>query len=156
MYVLAPWKKADPVTRWNLPDRIFFGHGACHILAGVFLKELVHASFQAFWINPPRHPGMHVFVSDGEIAFDYHGYSVLTRLEQHHQKVWRSQYPDWEGAIAPVDFDLLNESDLNQRNMRGPNQYLGDPVRRASAFLHRIDHTTAVQKAQQLIVAGTA
>lgn len=151
MYVLAPWKKKDPVTRWNLPDRIFFGHGACHILAGVFLYEGINNSFKPFWINPPHHPGMHVFVSDGEIAYDYHGYSALSRLEMHHRKVWRSQYADWEGEICPVDFDLLDEAELNPRNMRGPDQYLHDPVHRARMFIQQVDHLAASQKARFLV-----
>ena len=37
MYVLKRGVKKDPQRRWNLPDRIFFGYGACHILAGAFL-----------------------------------------------------------------------------------------------------------------------
>ncbi|WP_246878893.1 hypothetical protein [Thalassospira sp. ER-Se-21-Dark] len=31
--------KNDPVMRWNLPDRVFFACGACHILAHAFLKR---------------------------------------------------------------------------------------------------------------------
>ncbi len=34
MYVLKRGIKKDPERRWALPDRIFFGYGACHILAG--------------------------------------------------------------------------------------------------------------------------
>jgi hypothetical protein len=39
MYILKPGIKRDPERRWALPDRIFFGHGACHILAGVYLEN---------------------------------------------------------------------------------------------------------------------
>ena len=151
MYILAPWKKEDPVVRWNLPDRIFFGHGACHILAGVFLKSNIDSSFEAYWIKPGGHPGMHIFVSDGQIAFDYHGYSTLDRLESHHWKVWRHQYSDWSAKIERVDYDLLSSSDLNQRNMRGPDQYLGDPVQRARVFIDRVDHKAAAERARRLV-----
>src|SRR5204863_8719252 len=34
MYVLKHGIKKNPEKRWALPDRIFFGHGACAILAG--------------------------------------------------------------------------------------------------------------------------
>ena len=150
MYVLAPWKKEDPVVRWNLPDRIFFGHGACHILAGVYLQLNIDPLFEALWVKPKTHPGMHVFVSDGDIAFDYHGYSRLDRLIQHHHKVWRHQYPDWEADIVTIDFDLLSELDLNSEGMRGPTQYHGDPVRRAQRFLRCVNHASASSKARAL------
>lgn len=150
MYVLAPWKKEDPVIRWGLPDRIFFGHGACHILAGVILQQNIDPSFAAFWIKPKAHPGTHLFVSDGEIAFDYHGYSLLKRLKKHHHKVWRHQYPGWDADILPVDFDLLNTGDLNARGMRGPDQYQGDAVLRARNFINRVDHESAVEKVRLL------
>lgn len=151
MYILPSWKKEDPVVRWNLPDRIFFGHGACHILAGVFLQEDINPCFTPLWIKPDKHPGMHVFVSDGEIAFDYHGYSVLDRLQKHHQKVWRHQYSDWAAKLVPVDFDLLAVSELNQRNMRGPDQYFGDPIQRARRFIHRTNHQAAEEQARRLV-----
>lgn len=150
MYVLKPGKKEDPVTRWNLPDRIFFGHGACHILAGVFLIENPLTACKPFWIVPHQHPGSHIFLSDGDIAFDYHGYSALDRLEAHHRKVWRSQYQDWTADILPVDFDLLDESELNRRNMRGPEQYLHNPVARAQRYVRRIDHAAASSKARTI------
>ncbi len=150
MYILAPWKKEDSVARWNLPDRIFFGHGACHILAGVFLEQKIDSSFRPFSIKPSSHPGAHVFVSDGQIAFDYHGYSALDRLEKHHWKVWKHQYPDWSAKIELVDYDLLDTVELNERNMRGADQYLGDPIARARQFIHRIDHEIAAARARHL------
>lgn len=151
MYKLAPWKKQDPVARWNLPDRIFFGHGACHILAGVFLQQNIQASFKAFWIKPKEHSGNHVFVSDAEIAFDYHGYSVLDRLKQHHRKVWQQQYPTWEAGVVLVNFDLLDTRALNQRNMRGPDQYQGDAVLRAKNYLARVEHSAAAESARLIL-----
>ena len=33
------YRKSDPVMRWNLPDRIFFACGACHILAHAFIER---------------------------------------------------------------------------------------------------------------------
>ena len=150
MYVLDPSKKNDPVIRWKLPDRIFFGHGACHILAGVYLQEFTGSAFRAFWIKPATHPGAHLFVSDGQIAFDYHGYSLQTRLEAHHQKVWTSQYSDWSARVVPVDFDLLEQTALNARNMRGPGQFLGDPLARARAFIQQVDHAAARRKVAAL------
>ena len=39
MYRLKPGIKQDPERRWALPDRVFFGFGACLILAGVYLQN---------------------------------------------------------------------------------------------------------------------
>jgi hypothetical protein len=79
MYVLKPGIKADPHRRWSLPDRVFFGHGACHILAGVFLDRPPLPYFYAERVIPAEgFAGNHVYVTNGIIAFDYHGYSRVT------------------------------------------------------------------------------
>ena len=89
MYRAKPGIKKDPVRRWALPDRIFFGHGACHILAGVYLGEAPLLGFYAERIIPRDDvAGGHMYVTDGAIAFDYHGYSLRKRLLAHHRKVW--------------------------------------------------------------------
>jgi len=149
MYILDPAKKEDPILRWNLPDRIFFGHGACHILAGVYLDACINSLFKSYWIKPHAFPGMHVFVSDGQVAFDYHGYSTQARLEAHHRKVWTHQHPGWDAEVVPVDFNLLDTAELNQRNMRGPDQYLGDAEQRARDFISRINHRTSAGRVRE-------
>lgn len=152
MYILDPQKKEDPARRWNLPDRIFFGHGACHILCGIYLQMFADSKFKPYWIKPaPGLPGMHVFVSDGKIAFDYHGYSVLNRLERHHRKVWESQIPNWNGELLKVDFELLNTQALNEKNMRGPDQYYGDVIERATKFVSQVNHEKMIKKARKLL-----
>lgn len=52
MYVLKHGIKRNPEKRWALPDRIFFGHGACAILAGTFLKHSPLEGFYAERIIP--------------------------------------------------------------------------------------------------------
>ena len=151
MYRLKPGIKRDPVRRWNLPDRIFFGHGACHILAGVFLDSAPMNNFHAEWIRPRGDfAGSHIYVTDGSIAFDYHGYSVLSRLLKHHETGWSEQYPGWNADRVWVDFPLLDTAELNQRKMLGPNQYHADPIARAGRFIRRIDHAAASKKALAL------
>ena len=74
-----PGIKEDPVRRWNLPDRIFFGHGTCHILAGVYQLQLPNSGFNPIWIRPSTgFSGNHIFMSNGEPAFDFHSYSIGT------------------------------------------------------------------------------
>ena len=148
MYVLKQGIKADPHRRWSLPDRIFFGYGACHILAGVFLDQPPLPGFYAERVIPAEgFLGFHVYVTNGVIVFDYHGYSIRDRLLEHHKRVWSSQYAGWFSAIERVDFDLLSTADLNKRQMRGPDQYLHDPIPRARRFIEQRDHANAAAKA---------
>ena len=148
MYVLKPGIKADPHRRWSLPDRIFFGHGACHILAGVFLDRPPLSGFCAERVIPAEgFFGNHVYVTNGVVVFDYHGYSSRDRLLEHHKRVWSSQYDGWLCAIERVDFKLLSTADLNMRQMRGPDQYLHDPIPRARRFIEQRNHPHAAAKA---------
>lgn len=130
--------KRDPLRRWQLSDRVFFGHGACHILAGVFLADHRRPELHAYWICPTGGlPGFHIFVSDGLHAFDYHGYSSHQALVRQHQKGWRRQHPEWRAGVTRVDFDLLSTEALNAHRMLGPDQYFQDPRPRAREFIQR-------------------
>lgn len=136
MYFLKPGVKQDPVKRWNLPDRIFFGHGACHILAGVYLATFEPEDFWAEWIQPSGGlSGSHIYLTDGSKAFDYHGFSTREALLSHHRKKWLTRFENWSAKITTVDFDLLSTHALNERRMRGPDQYLHDPIPRAVRFI---------------------
>ncbi len=138
VYVLKSGIKTDPERRWALPDRIFFGYGACHILAGVYLDDRPrHGLWAERVIARDGRPGGHAYVTDGAIAFDHHGYVLRDRLLAHHERGWRGRYDGWSCDVVPVDFDLLDTAALNARRMRGPDQYLHDPVPRARAFIAR-------------------
>lgn len=148
MYVLKHGIKKNPEKRWALPDRIFFGYGACHILAGVFLQRPPLEGFHAERIIPNEgFAGGHMYVTNGIIAFDYHGYSGREQLLEHHRKGWASHNLGWGCAIEGVDFDPLSTAELNQRKMLGPDQYLHDPIPRARNFIDRRDHTQDAAKA---------
>ena len=151
MYWLSGKIKRDPVRRWALLDRIFFGRGACHILAGCFLAQPPLPGFYAEHIQPaPGFAGSHIYVTDGQITFDFHGYAKRDRLLAQHWRGWRAPYPDWCGSVTRVDFDLLDTPSLNARKMLGPDQYLGDARARAMAYLSRIDHQAAYARAAAL------
>jgi hypothetical protein len=144
MYVLKPGIKEDPRRHWALPDRIFFGRGACHILAGVYLQRPPLTGFYAERIIPVGSArGSHVYLTDGFVAFDCLGYSARRRLLDHHGKGCSRHYPGWDCVIETVDFDLLDTAELNRRNMSGPDQFLSDAAARARAYLARIDHSLA-------------
>ncbi|WP_370208621.1 hypothetical protein [Pararhodobacter marinus] len=118
MYRLKPGIKQDPLHRWRLPDRIFFGHGACHILAGVYLHDAPLPGFRAERIIPgDGKPGNHVYVTDGTIAFDFHGYSDREALLTHHVRGWRRvSGPEWRCTVESVRFDLLDTLALNAQD----------------------------------------
>lgn len=150
MYVLKTGIKRDPVRRWALPDRVFFGHGACAILAGAYLQRPPFGGFHAERIIPgDGFPGNHIYITDGIIAFDYHSYSLRLNLLRHFTYGWSNTFETgWTCRIERVDFDLLSTADLNQRKMLGPDQYLEDPISRAAAFIDRIDHARSIAQAK--------
>ncbi len=144
MYKVKPGIKRDPEKRWALPDRIFFGHGACHILAGTYLRDPPLDGFHAERIVPVGDFfGNHIFVTDGSVAFDYHGYSSRKRLLDQFRSSWSKEYPGWDCTLEIVDFDLLCSRDLNARKMLGPDQYRHDAVVRARRFIEKYDHRSA-------------
>jgi hypothetical protein len=149
MYRLKPGTKRDPQRRWLLPDRVFFGHGACHILAGVYLDDPPLAGFYAERIIPgDGFAGSHIYLTNGDIAFDFHGYCSRLRLLRHHTLNWAGQYEEgWNCGLERVHFDLLCTDELNRLKMLGPDQYYGDPISRAKAFINRIDHPRAANRA---------
>jgi hypothetical protein len=148
MYWLHSAKKKGPDLRWSLPDRIFFGRGACHILAGAYLDAPPMAGFRAERIVPAEgYAGSHVYVTDGTITFDFHGYAVRRRLVDHHGRGWRARYPGWTCSVEPVDFDLLDTAELNARKMLGPGQYLHDALARARRFVAKANHPIAAARA---------
>lgn len=149
MYWPKPGLKRHPMKRWNRPDRIFFGFGACHILAGVYLQNPPLPGFHAERICPAEGlPGTHIYVTDGQICFDFHEYSSRARLWAHYQAGWQARYPGWQAEIRPVTFDLLDTAALNAHKHLGPDQYPGDVVTRARMFLARICHDRAADRAR--------
>ncbi|AAV94668.1 hypothetical protein KQ247_15715 [Ruegeria pomeroyi] len=150
MYWPKPGSKRDLKKRWQKPDRIFFGFGACHILCGAYLKWPPLEGFYAEQILPASgFPGSHIYATDGVVSFDYHGYALRENLLRHYEAGWQARYPGWTGRIELVDFDLLDTTALNMRKFWGPDQYPGDALKRAYNSIARIDHVTARNKALQ-------
>ena len=85
------------------PDRRFFACGACHILAHAYLERFPDGRFRPFWIRPrPGFTGNHVFVSDGETVFDYHGYSAARAFLPHYARRAGRYYPGWDAEVVPL------------------------------------------------------
>lgn len=128
--------KNDPEKQWKRPDRIFFGFGACQILAGVFLEITLYENFYGEWINPAKgFRGHHMYATNGVVAFDYHGYSWRKDLVDRYWESQKEIKRNWDARIMRIDFSLLDTTELNARNHRGPDQYFDNPLRRAKQFI---------------------
>ena len=142
MYVLRPGIKQDPQRRWSLPDRVFFACGACHILAYAFLSKYPGRGFGALWIKPHKgFTGNHIVVTDGDIAFDYHGYSRAEALIDHTHTKARRWWPGWtaDEIRLPIEV-LISESKSREYEglwLREPGQFLHNAMPRAEGFLSR-------------------
>ncbi len=77
-------------------------------------------------------------MTNSEWAFDHRGFMSLDRLLQHHESGWANKIPNWQCEVVDVSFDLLDTQELNQRGMRGPDQYLRDPIPRARNYIQEL------------------
>lgn len=131
--------KSDLEGQWSQSDRIFFGFGACHILVGVFLEETTLKGFYGEWITPTEgHRGTHMYVTNGIIAFDFHGYSFREKLLAKYWRGHQHRDSNWNATIDKIEFSLLDTHELNKRHHRGPNQYFADPIPRARKFINSV------------------
>jgi hypothetical protein len=134
--------KDDPVRRWHRPDRHFFANGACQVLAHAFLETYRDLEFRARWIKPASgHIGNHIYVTDGIVAFDYHGLTTEDRLLSLAFRRGRRFFPGWDATLVNLPADVL-VSESKSRTYEGlwlrePNQFLHDAMPRARAFVQR-------------------
>ena len=49
-------------------------------------------------------PGTHIYVTDGTVAFDFHGYSAETHLLRYYWRDWAARYPGWEATFKSSIF----------------------------------------------------
>jgi len=134
--------RRDPELRWHRPDRHFFANGACHILAYAFLERYPDLGFHARWIKPASgYAGNHIFVTDGQNAFDYHGFTTEYALLSLMVRRGRRLLPGWRATLVDLPTDILiSESRSRQIDglwLREPRQFLYDALPRAHAFLDR-------------------
>ncbi len=89
---------------YQRPDVAFFSAGACQILAFAFLETYPRAGFRPRFIYPtPGFDGSHVYVSDGQMAFDAQGYvSEVGLLRRHHA----AYAPYWQGGVEDITVPL--------------------------------------------------
>jgi hypothetical protein len=128
--------KNDLISSWNRPDRPFFAAGACHILAAVFLETYPNSGYCSFHVVPgPGLRGAHLFVSNDQLVFDYHGYVEMERYLAHFTTKMARFFPGWHGQIKRLDASPVDESFCHEFQHRLPSQYLHDPRPRALDYI---------------------
>ncbi len=138
----TPGAKRDPVTQWNLPDRVFFACGACHILARVFLERYGGPDRTVLWFKPaPGFTGSHIGVATEDWVFDYHGYCARGPYIAHTFARARRRMPGWETALVRLPPEVLISEEKSRRIaglwLREPGQFLHDALLRARRYLDR-------------------
>ena len=117
---------------WNRDDVRFFAAGACHILAFAFLEVYPDAGFRTVGIRArgQAHP-MHVYVTDGQWAFDFDGWTPVDEL----LAVTRAAEPDADYQQLPIETDLSTY--CREHNHRDRPYYAFDPWERALRYIER-------------------
>ena len=142
--------KRDPVKQWNLPDRVFFAAGACHILAHTFLELYPESGFQSVWIRPSAgHTGNHVVLVRNDLVFDYHGYSPWPRYWAHTLRRANQWWPEWSADLVRIRKEALmsrrEAGDYAGLWMKEPQEFLFDPIARARNYLRRFPAPQAMR-----------
>lgn len=132
--------KQDPVKRWNLPDEIFFAAGACHVLAYAFLQKYSKLGFRPVWIKPTSgHRGNHIFVTNGNVVFDYQGLTPYEKYIENLEVKMKSFFYEWSYELIELpEHVLISESESKQFDglwLREPNQFLKNALPRAEQYL---------------------
>jgi hypothetical protein len=81
--------------------------------------------------------GTHVFVSNGETTFDYHGYHPEKRYLAHYRQKMMRRFPGWLAEFVPLDVSPASEAFCEKYRHRLGSQFPHDPFPRARAYLQR-------------------
>jgi hypothetical protein len=127
-------ERIDPVLSWNRPDKAFFAAGACHILAWTFVRANPKSEFSLRGLREIRQSHVsHVYVSDGNWAFDHDGWN----LEAELLAVTRSEAQRREDG-ARIESIGLHDNLVNfcmEHHHRLPSNFAYDPWPRATQYL---------------------
>jgi len=142
MIFVSPEIKKDPRKRWELSDELFFSNGACHILAYTFLEKYPDQNFKAVWIRPVMgHPGNHIYVTNGEIAFDYTGLRNRINLSDSYKREMQRVFYQWDCDEIDLPKDVLISEEKSKKYkglwLREPKDFFDDPIARAKKYLGR-------------------
>lgn len=126
----------DQQLSWERDDKAFFASGACHILAYTFANKLVDSNYKIIFIKPSQQfgsIGTHVYVTDGEWAFDFNGWSKESDLLRVNEEAYQTAHEGWTYEKVEPDVDL--ETFCKDNNHRLPKDFAGDVVARAEEYI---------------------
>lgn len=136
----TPEEKADQRLSWLREDKAFFAAGACHILAYAFLEIHPGEDYQIIYIHPKAgYHGNHVYVSKGNWAFDYSGWTLESELTETTIREYSSESPGW-GYDRIVLAESLEEFCL-KNDHRLPQNYYSDVWARAITYIEKFTLT---------------
>lgn len=124
-FARTPLERTDQLASWQRPDQAFFAAGACHILAFAFLEAFPGLGFTpvALWADDALYPH-HVYVTDGEWAFDFAGWTRQAELLAVVGPAYRPR---------PIDVDLATFCARHNHRMR--DRFAFDPWQRAQRYV---------------------
>jgi len=129
-------ERADPELAWQRTDEAFFASGACHILAFTFRDQHPDHDLVLRLIEPAAgFTGSHVYVVDGDWAFDFNGWTPEAELLAVTEAAWTDAQPGWAYEQHDLDGDL--DAFCAGGLRRAPRFFAHDPRPRASAYLAR-------------------
>ena len=148
----TPGAKRDPVKQWALPDRVFFAAGACHILGYAFLERYPNSGFEPVWIRPSAgHTGNHIVLVKDGLVFDYHGFSHWLPYWTHTVRRANQWWPGWSAEMVSINkqalVSRLHAGEYLGLWMKEPQEFLFDPLARASHYLRNFPSPSAVSAA---------
>ena len=141
-YHRTPEERADQSLSWKRTDKAFFAAGACHILAFTFKGLHPDRNIKIIFIRAKSNgsKAAHVYVLDGEWAFDFNGWTkekeLLEVTESEHKK---RHSPDWDYDRIIIKEDL--ETFCKNNNHRLPTDFAHLPLERARNYIKQFSNT---------------
>lgn len=139
-YSRTPEERNNQMLSWSRPDRAFYASGACHILAFTFKSLYPSRNLEIIHIKPiDRYGavGTHVYVRDGEWAFDFNGWTREERLLTATKEDWSHKFPGWGYTTEVVSDDL--EAFCSKTDHRPPAYFAFLPWARTYNYIAQFD-----------------
>ncbi len=136
----TPAQRADQSLAWERDDRYFFASGACHILAFTFKNLHPDRSLELVFIRPLEKfvlAGCHMFVRDGEWAFDHAGWTKESELLGVYAEGFREAFPGWGYSLEVITDNL--EEFCRKNDHRGPAYFYNLPWERTYRYIKQFD-----------------
>lgn len=129
-------EKTNQLVSWSRSDKVFFAAGACHILAFTFRSLHADRNLKIIFMKPKSKfgaVGTHVYVLDGDWAFDFNGWTKEAELLKITKKAYQAKYPEWDFEKVEITSDL--EAFCKQYNHRTPAHFAYLPWERTYKYI---------------------